>query len=73
MNRLVAIGLCVLAGFVVLALSAYVATLVFSSNSHDRDVEAVMTAMFVAGPIGAAVGAVVGARLSRRTQPRRGD
>jgi hypothetical protein len=50
-----------------------VATLVFSSNSHDRDVEAVMTAMFVAGPIGAAVGAVVGARLSRRTQPRRGD
>lgn len=69
MNRLLAIMLGVLVGFVVLALCGYLATQWLSSNSHDRDIEAAMTAMFVAGPIGAILGAVVGAGLSRRKRP----
>jgi len=32
----------------------------FSSNVHDRDLEAAMTSAFVAGPIGAVVAFVIG-------------
>ncbi len=32
----------------------------FSSNTHDRSVEAAMTGAFVLGPLGALVGAAVG-------------
>jgi hypothetical protein len=37
----------------------------FSSNMHDRSVEAVVTAAFVIGPLGAIVGAAAGFVLSR--------
>lgn len=58
-----------IAGFAVLAVCGYFATQLLSSNMHDRDVEAAMTAVFVAGPIGAVIGAIVGARVSRPPRP----
>lgn len=73
MNRLVVVVLCLIAGFVVFAVCGYFATQLLSSNSHDRDVEAAMTAMFVAGPIGALIGAVVAARRSGRRRPGRNE
>ena len=37
-----------------------------SSNTHDRNVEAQMTAAFIGGPIGALVGAIAGWLVARR-------
>ena len=39
----------------------------FSSNSHDRSMEAAMTGAFVTGPIGAILGVI--AALFRRPRP----
>jgi hypothetical protein len=52
------IGLIV--GYGAGAAVAWVAVTLLSSNTHDRSLEAVMTAFFFAGPIGAVVGLVVG-------------
>lgn len=49
-----------MAGYVGFALCGYMAVELLSSNSHDRSVEAAMTAFFVAGPIGAIVGGFFG-------------
>lgn len=38
-----------------------------SGNSHDKALEAVMTAAFVVGPIGAVLGLVTGLALARRS------
>ena len=47
-------------GYVLAAGIGYVAIQQFSSNVHDRDLEAAMTGAFVAGPIGAVVAFVIG-------------
>lgn len=47
------------------ALACWVLTQLLSSNTHDRDVEAAMTAAFVCGPLAAVVGFVVGLIFSR--------
>ncbi len=39
---------------------------VFSSNTHDRSVEAAMTAAFVTGPAGAVLGLIVAWLRARR-------
>jgi Na+/melibiose symporter-like transporter len=39
-------------GYVIIAFLSYVLIDKFSSNSHDRGMEAVMTSVFVYGPIG---------------------
>jgi divalent metal cation (Fe/Co/Zn/Cd) transporter len=52
-------------GYVVAAFAGGWAIDAFSSNMHDRSVEAAMTAAFVIGPAGAVVGAVAGFVLSR--------
>lgn len=59
-----AIGLlCAIAGFVIAAFVGYVLIDTFSSNLHDRSVEAVMTSVFVLGPLGAVIGFVTGLML----------
>jgi transketolase N-terminal domain/subunit len=48
------------------ALSGYGAVLAFSGNAHDKALEAVMTAAFATGPLGAALGVAVGLIAGRR-------
>lgn len=47
-------------GYVVGALLGYFLILQFSSNMHDRSIEAAMTAAFAAGPLGAVIAFIVG-------------
>jgi hypothetical protein len=47
-------------GYVLAAGLGYFLIQQFSSNVHDRDLEAAMTGAFVAGPIGAVVAFVIG-------------
>jgi hypothetical protein len=47
-------------GYVLAAGVGYFVIQQFSSNVHDRDLEAAMTSAFVAGPIGALVAFVIG-------------
>jgi hypothetical protein len=47
-------------GYVVAAVGGYFLVGVFSSNSHDRSVEAAMTSVFVLGPLGAVAAFIVG-------------
>lgn len=49
-----------LLGYVAMALLGYVAIGQFSTNVHDRQLEATMTAAFVTGPLGAVIGFIVG-------------
>lgn len=54
------------AGYLVGALLGYVGIAALSSNSHDRAVEAAMTAAFVTGPIGALLAATAWMLLRRK-------
>jgi hypothetical protein len=47
-------------GYIIAAVASYVLMLQFSSNTHDRSVEAGMTSAFFFGPIGALIAFVVG-------------
>ena len=47
-------------GYVLAAGVGYFVIKQFSSNVHDRDLEAAMTGAFVVGPIGAVVAFVIG-------------
>lgn len=49
-----------LIGYVVLAALSYYLIGKFSSNSHDRGVEASMTCIFVYGPIGFVLAFIIG-------------
>ncbi len=69
MKRFVIVVLGAIAGFFAFALCGYAAIELLSSNTHDRAMEAVMTAFFVAGPLGAIVGGIFGARLSKPAPP----
>lgn len=59
MPKLLQIILIAGLGFLVAAVLGYVLVNLLSSNQHDRSVEAAMTALFVAGPLGAIVAGVV--------------
>ena len=48
------------AGYIVVAVASYFLIQQFSSNRHDRSVEAAMTSIFFFGPIGAVVAFIVG-------------
>jgi ApbE superfamily uncharacterized protein (UPF0280 family) len=65
MNRLLICVLGGVAGYVLFAIATYFAVQTFSSNTHDRAVEAAMTAVFVAGPIGAIAGTVASLLISK--------
>jgi ABC-type branched-subunit amino acid transport system permease subunit len=47
-------------GYVVAAVASYFAVLQFSSNVHDRSVEAAMTSAFFYGPVGAVLAFLAG-------------
>ncbi len=47
-------------GYVVAAFARYFLIGEFSSNTHDRSVEAAMTSVFAWGPLGAAVAFIIG-------------
>jgi len=47
-------------GYLVAAVAGYFLNGQFSSNTHDRSVEAAMTSAFVFGPLGAVAAFVVG-------------
>jgi hypothetical protein len=53
------------AGYVAGAALGALLIAVFSSNTHDRSVEAAVTGAFVTGPLGAVLGVAAGF-LSRR-------
>ena len=55
-----------IAGFILAAIAAYFLIMEFSSNVHDRSVEAAMTSAFVFGPIGGVIGFVAGVILGGR-------
>ena len=55
MRRLAFAALAAIAGYVVGALTGYLAVSWFSSNAHDRSMEAAMTGAFVSGPLAAVV------------------
>ena len=62
-----AIGLlCAVGGYAVTAFVGYFLIDWFSSNVHDRSVEAAMTSAFVFGPLGALIGFVAGFVLGGR-------
>jgi prolipoprotein diacylglyceryltransferase len=59
-RRFVVSLLYALAGYVLGALVGYVLIEWFSTNTHDRSVEAAMTSAFVFGPLGAVIAFVAG-------------
>jgi Na+/proline symporter len=76
-KRLFIVLLCAVGGYLVFAAAGYFLVGQFSSNTHDRSVEAAMTGAFFFGPIGALATAAVGFIRSGRsdtlrpTRPRR--
>ena len=59
-------------GFIVAAVASYFLILEFSSNVHDRSVEAAMTSVFFFGPVGALAGLVGGVIFGGRRSPGKG-
>lgn len=63
-----AIGLlCGIGGYVLSALVGYFFIEWFSSNTHDRSVEAAMTGAFIFGPLGLLAGFIIGCIAGGRT------
>ena len=48
------------AGYMIVAVASYFLVLQFSSNRHDRELEAAMTSVFVFGPLGAVLAFMFG-------------
>jgi hypothetical protein len=59
-----------LGGYLVTAPVAYFLILHFSSNVHDRSVEAAMTSIFVCGPTGTLAACILGVIRGGRTSDR---
>ena len=53
------------AGYAAGAVLGYLAITLLSGNTHDKSLEAAMTAAFVAGPLGAIVGLVMALMRAR--------
>ena len=58
-------------GFIVAAVASYLLVMEFSSNVHDRSVEASMTSVFFYGPIGGVLAFVGGAIFGGRGSSQR--
>ena len=58
--------LCAMAGYLIAAVAGYFLITQFSSNMHDRSVEASMTSIFFFGPVGAVIAFIVGFVCARR-------
>lgn len=69
MSKFVRGVLGLIAGYAVgLAAGALLVSL-FSTNSHDKDLEVIMTAAFVTGPLGALSGVVIAFMQPLRSPP----
>lgn len=66
MSWMLRVTLGLAAGYVAGALIGYAAVEAFSANTHDKALEAAMTAAFATGPLGAALGAAVALIAGRR-------
>ncbi len=60
MPRALLIILYILLGYLIAAGLAYFLISQFSGNKHDRAMEAIVSAIFIARPIGAVIGGVIG-------------
>ena len=71
MLKRLAVGLlCGVGGYILFAFVGYFLIEVFSSNVHDRSVEAPMTSAFVFGPLGMVIGFIAGFILGGRAARR---
>lgn len=66
MVKVVRAVLGLIAGYIAGAAGGYGLVTLVSSNTHDKSMEAVMTAAFVAGPVGALIGIIVALMWARR-------
>jgi hypothetical protein len=71
MRRYVVAVVASIAGYVVAAVGGYFLFGLLSSNTHDRSVEAAMTAAFVFGPLGAILAFIAGLILGGRRPAQR--
>ena len=62
--------LCAIVAYIAVAVASYFLVLEFSSNRHDRDLEAAMSSVFFYGPIGAVVAFIGGAIAAGRKKSR---
>ena len=67
MKRFFLVVLGAIAGYGAGAVAGYFAIVAFSSNTHDRSLEAAMTGAFLSGPLGALIGMVVAFARTRGT------
>jgi hypothetical protein len=67
MLRFLMVLVSAVAGFIAAAVAGYFIVMWFSSNAHDRALEAAMTSVFVFGPIGAIAAAAWAFVRGRRT------
>lgn len=70
MKRFVVSLIYAIGGYLIAALASYFMIGQFSSNTHDRAVEAAMTSLLVLGPLGGAVGFIAGFVRSGRSTSR---
>ena len=61
MMRVLQILLIAGVGYAVCAVAGYFLVMAVSTNRHDKSVEAVMTAVFVVGPLGAIAAGILSA------------
>jgi hypothetical protein len=66
-RRAFVVTLMILAGYAAGVLAGYAGVIALSPNQHDRSLEALMTAFFATGPLGAAVGAIAGFVATSKT------
>ncbi len=66
MRRFAVAVACAVLGAIACALAGYALIELLSSNTHDRDMEAAMTGIFVCGPLGALVGFATGLYVGRK-------
>jgi hypothetical protein len=63
--------LCGIGGYIVAAFASFFLVLQLSSNMHDREMEAAMTAVFFFGPLAALAAFIAG--IVRSGKPKRVD
>jgi hypothetical protein len=66
MSTLARVALGLVLGYALGAALGFCAVHAFSGNIYDKDLEAVMTAAFATGPLGAALGVAAALWLARK-------